>query len=270
MCNPFVVSNRRKLASRQPRRMTYDTSGGRAEPLGCRPARRGRDLTVPVPEIRMSRFCLSQVAGRPTRFRATARHLGRIRNAGRALDSRCSSQLAEQAAAMPRPRASAEDRRRLLGHRHGRGQDQRTGHRAAQEPSRRHRCADGRRLRGRIHLRKSLREGRRPRRCSASARAPTSRIPAMNIAYVAQGGLGLPDRTYYFDKTRRQAEAYEQHIAKVLELSGIAAADAAEAGQGRDRVRNPPGQGVEVQRRSCRATCRCIYNPVAVWPTPTR
>jgi putative endopeptidase len=51
---------------------------------------------------------------------------------------------------------------------------------------------------------------------------------SMNIAYVAQGGLGLPDKAYYFDADKKKdLVAYEQHIAKVLELSGVAAADAA-------------------------------------------
>jgi putative endopeptidase len=45
---------------------------------------------------------------------------------------------------------------------------------------------------------------------------------AMNIAYVFQGGLGLPDKTYYFKADKRAIrEAYERHIAKVLELSGV-------------------------------------------------
>ncbi len=51
---------------------------------------------------------------------------------------------------------------------------------------------------------------------------------SMNIAYAAQGGLGLPDRGYYFDADKKEKlAAYEQHVAKVLELSGVAAADAA-------------------------------------------
>jgi putative endopeptidase len=51
---------------------------------------------------------------------------------------------------------------------------------------------------------------------------------SMNIAYAAQGGLGLPDRGYYFDADKQdKLAAYEQHVAKVLELSGVAAADAA-------------------------------------------
>jgi putative endopeptidase len=51
---------------------------------------------------------------------------------------------------------------------------------------------------------------------------------SMNIAYVAQAGLGLPDKAYYFDADKKdKLAAYEQHIAKVLELSGVAAADAA-------------------------------------------
>lgn len=52
--------------------------------------------------------------------------------------------------------------------------------------------------------------------------------PSMNIAYAAQGGLGLPDRGYYFDKDKAdKLAAYQAHIAKVLELSGVEAADAA-------------------------------------------
>ncbi|WP_168199012.1 M13 family metallopeptidase [Luteimonas granuli] len=51
---------------------------------------------------------------------------------------------------------------------------------------------------------------------------------SMNIAYAFQGGLGLPDRTYYFDADKKdKLEAYQAHVAKVLELSGVPAADAA-------------------------------------------
>ncbi len=51
---------------------------------------------------------------------------------------------------------------------------------------------------------------------------------SMNIAYVDQGGLGLPDVEYYRkDEHKEKLAAYEQHIAKVLELSGVGAADAA-------------------------------------------
>ena len=64
-----------------------------------------------------------------------------------------------------------------------------------------------------------------------------------------QGGLGLPDYTYYFaaDKKPKLA-AYETHVAKVLELSGVARRGGRQAGQVRDRVRDAAGQGVEVQR----------------------
>ena len=51
---------------------------------------------------------------------------------------------------------------------------------------------------------------------------------SMNIAYAMQGGLGLPDKGYYFDADKKaKLAAYQQHVAKVLELSGIPAADAA-------------------------------------------
>lgn len=40
-----------------------------------------------------------------------------------------------------------------------------------------------------------------------------------SIAQVAQGGLGLPDRDYYFDDDKQdKREAYKQHIAKMLTL----------------------------------------------------
>jgi putative endopeptidase len=52
----------------------------------------------------------------------------------------------------------------------------------------------------------------------------------MNIAYVVQGGLGLPDRTYYVDADKQpKRDAYVAHVAKVLELSGVPA-EAAAAG----------------------------------------
>lgn len=50
----------------------------------------------------------------------------------------------------------------------------------------------------------------------------------MNIAFATQGGLGLPDKTYYFDGAHKdKLAAYQGHIARVLELSGLPAADAA-------------------------------------------
>ncbi|MDV3468164.1 M13-type metalloendopeptidase [Stenotrophomonas sp. C3(2023)] len=53
-----------------------------------------------------------------------------------------------------------------------------------------------------------------------------------NIAYASQGGLGLPDTTFYTDPTKAdKLQAYQAHVAKVLELSGIAAADAAKQAQ---------------------------------------
>jgi putative endopeptidase len=45
---------------------------------------------------------------------------------------------------------------------------------------------------------------------------------SMNLAYATQGGLGLPDKTYYFDADKKPIRgAYEKHITKVLELSGV-------------------------------------------------
>lgn len=64
---------------------------------------------------------------------------------------------------------------------------------------------------------------------------PDFKDSTVNIAYVEQGGLGLPDREYYSSddadkKTKR--EAYKGHVAKVLELSGVPAADTATQAEG--------------------------------------
>ena len=47
---------------------------------------------------------------------------------------------------------------------------------------------------------------------------------SMTLGYAIQGGLGLPDKTYYFDADKKPIrQAYENHIARVLELSGVSA-----------------------------------------------
>ena len=49
-----------------------------------------------------------------------------------------------------------------------------------------------------------------------------------NIAYAMQGGLGLPDSPYYSDADQAGVRAaYVKHIASMLELSGVPAAEAA-------------------------------------------
>lgn len=54
----------------------------------------------------------------------------------------------------------------------------------------------------------------------------------MNMAYAMQGGLGLPDRSYYVDADKQdKLKAYQAHVAKVLELAGVPAADAAKQAQ---------------------------------------
>ncbi len=58
---------------------------------------------------------------------------------------------------------------------------------------------------------------------------PDFQDSSINIAATGQGGLGLPDTTYYTDPKHAQIrEAYVAHIAKVLEMSGVPAAEAAQ------------------------------------------
>ncbi len=57
---------------------------------------------------------------------------------------------------------------------------------------------------------------------------PDFKNSTMNIASAFQGGLGLPDSTYYSLADKKPIrDAYEKYIAKLFELSGTAPADAA-------------------------------------------
>ena len=87
---------------------------------------------------------------------------------------------------------------------------------------------------------------------------------SMTLAYASQGGLGLPDTEYYFNaKHADKLKAYEAHVAKVLELSGVAAADAAK--QAKDvvafesRLAKNSKSRVDLQR-----DVSLYYNPVSI------
>jgi len=57
---------------------------------------------------------------------------------------------------------------------------------------------------------------------------PDPANPAINIAFVGSGGLGLPDRDYYLlDKYKPQRDAYRAYVQRSLELTGTPNASAA-------------------------------------------
>src|SRR5437764_750666 len=59
--------------------------------------------------------------------------------------------------------------------------------------------------------------------------APGLHDPAHNMVYLLQGGLGMPDRSYYLDNDAHMAELrtkYQQHIAAMLKLAGYPDAEA--------------------------------------------
>ncbi len=59
------------------------------------------------------------------------------------------------------------------------------------------------------------------------AASPDAKDSAVYAFYVSQGGLGLPDRDYYLDERfAKQKQAYQEHIGKMFELLGEAAAEA--------------------------------------------
>ena len=94
--------------------------------------------------------------------------------------------------------------------------------------------------------------------------SPDFKDSSVNIAYAAQGGLGLPDKTYYFDEAHAdKLAAYEQHVARVLELSGVgaedAAAQAAEVVAFETRLADKSKSRVEMARDA-----ELFYNPVGL------
>jgi putative endopeptidase len=94
--------------------------------------------------------------------------------------------------------------------------------------------------------------------------SPDFKDSSMNIAYVSQAGLGLPDRDYYFDADKAdKRDAYVKHIAKVLELSGVPAADAAaqakEVMAFETRLAKPSKSSEELSR-----DVSLFYNPVTI------
>ncbi|HET9862914.1 MAG TPA: M13-type metalloendopeptidase [Steroidobacteraceae bacterium] len=61
---------------------------------------------------------------------------------------------------------------------------------------------------------------------------PDFKDSTLNIAAAFQGGLGLPDSTYYSLADKKPIrDAYVKHIAKLFELAGTGATDAAKQGQ---------------------------------------
>jgi putative endopeptidase len=72
------------------------------------------------------------------------------------------------------------------------------------------------------YVRKAAAKGENP--LFAFGAQPDFKDSNVNYAYAVQGGLGLPDRSYYFDADKKPIrEAYQRHIGKVLELSGTPA-----------------------------------------------
>ncbi|WP_240318596.1 M13-type metalloendopeptidase [Lysobacter sp. TY2-98] len=92
---------------------------------------------------------------------------------------------------------------------------------------------------------------------------PDFKNSSMNIGVAFQGGLGLPDTTFYTDPSKKQLlAAYQAHVAKVLELSGVAAADAAK--QAADVVAFETRLAkVSKSREDLSRDAELIYHPVS-------
>ena len=87
---------------------------------------------------------------------------------------------------------------------------------------------------------------------------------AVNMAYASQGGLGLPDPEYYTKpENAGKLKDYQAHIAKTLELSGVAAADAVEQAKSvvafETRLAKASKTSTELSRK-----VELYYNPVTL------
>ncbi len=80
---------------------------------------------------------------------------------------------------------------------------------------------------------------------------PDPANPAITIAFVGSGGMGLPDRDYYLvAKYKPQRDAYRAYVQRTLELTGTA--ERCGSGGLDPRVRDRDRQGVVAGRRPAR------------------
>jgi putative endopeptidase len=94
--------------------------------------------------------------------------------------------------------------------------------------------------------------------------SPDFKDSSVNIAYASQAGLGLPDKSYYFDEKHAQVlAAYQTHLAAMLALAGAdqatAAAQAADIVAFETRLAKVSLSSEELSR-----DVSLYYNPVSV------
>ena len=91
---------------------------------------------------------------------------------------------------------------------------------------------------------------------SASARSRTRAMPPRSSPAVGAGGLGLPDRDYYIKTDAKSVEiraAYVEHVAKMFELLGRAAAGGGRECGHRDAHRDRAREGFAHARGAARS-----------------
>ena len=94
--------------------------------------------------------------------------------------------------------------------------------------------------------------------------SPDFKNSTVNIAYAGQAGLGLPDKSYYFDEKHAGVrEAYVAHVANILKLAG--ADEATAAAQAKDVMAFETRlAGVSMSSEELSRDVSKYYNPVSV------
>ena len=191
---------------------------------------------------------------------AGSRELGPLRRAAGAQQRRRCTRILERRGRGTRP--GVQEDRRLLRVVHRRNGDRRQGRRAARSAAEEDRGAVERQT---ISRRWSPSCTRSASTCSSSsARRPTSRTRRWRWRIADQGGLGLPDRDYYFRDDAKSVELrtqYVDHVAKMSALLGAAARSGEGVGPAGHDDRDGARQGRARRGRRAairtRSTTRC-------------
>ena len=182
-----------------------------------RPACSSTRSTGPPTPAPTSTSSPAAAGSRRTRSRRTARAGAASRSCRSATTRRCARIL--DAAGRPARDPDVEEDRRLLRVVHGRSGDRREGRRAARSAAEEDRRA-AERQRPRAARRRAAHD-RRQRVLPVRRRRPTSRTRRSRWPIADQGGLGLPDRDYYFRDDAKSVELRKQYVEHVGKMSAL-------------------------------------------------
>ena len=265
---PAVVADPRRAGRlRQARcRCTRRPDAGREQAAARAPLLRGRSGRQPERLHRFPRYVNGKWLA-ANEIPADRSSVGRVRHAARALARACGTNWPSR----PPPRPTPTGVEKIVGDFWATGMDdsphQRQGHRAAASS----RLAaidaltDGPAIAE--YLRQSAARGENS--LFGFGPEPDFKNSTMNIAYAEQGGLGLPDRNYYFDADKKdELDAYRAHVGQGAGALRRARRPMPPSRPGRSSPSRPAWRRRRSPARSSRATSRSTTTR-SRWPRRT-